>query len=74
MPANTAVESRPRNEPPKGNQALAPAQKRLQDQITWYAAVPDPKPLLGERVEAFVSYESWASDREEGSGRIGGGA
>jgi hypothetical protein len=75
MLANTAVESRPRKRAPRvSRQALSPAHKRLEGQIDWYVAVPDPESRLASRVEGFGSYEhtAWASDRAEGSGRIGG--
>jgi hypothetical protein len=75
MPVNTAVESRPRKRAARVSRpALSPAQKRLEDQIASYAAVPNPESLLGECVEGLVSHEHavWASDREEGSGRIRG--
>ena len=40
-----------------------------------YAAVPNPEPLLAERVEGLVSQEhaAWVSHREEADKRIGSG-
>lgn len=40
-----------------------------------YAAMPDPEPLLAERVEGLVSQEhaAWVSHRDEAGKRIGGG-
>ena len=40
-----------------------------------YAAVPNPEPLLAERVEGPVSQEhaAWVSQRDEAGKRIGGG-